>query len=147
MAIQAIELVNTDGSGRTRLVDSYTIQGDDGVSARSVVRRFTPNGRSVIYLRIDPKSHDLSLWSIGVDGKNPTCVVPIGDNESVGSFCISPDGKHLAVVFVSELPDADIQLGRRAWELFVLDIDGKNRRPFPVILRQFDLLDWRPSGP
>jgi hypothetical protein len=101
----------------------------------------------VIYTRIEPKTDAASLWPAGLDGKVRRCLVRAGEREPVDTFCISPDGRHLGVVFVAEVPSEKGQRPSRTWELSVLDSDGTHRRPMPLVPLRFDVLDWHPVGP
>jgi hypothetical protein len=146
-ALPAIDLVAIDGSSRTRLVEGYKLNSGRDTAASRWQHRFLPDGRRVIYSRIDPETEAVSLWSVGLNGEGRKCIVPAPEHESAESFCIAPDGRHLAIVFAKEEPVEDGGPPSRSWELSIVDIDGTHRRPMPLPLLSFDLLDWRPAAP
>jgi hypothetical protein len=73
-----------------------------------------------------------------VDGQNRKCLIPGDKQEFIGSFCVSPDGRRVALDIVT----GDFKAGTETSELYVVDRDGKQRRHIPTALSQFRLLDW-----
>jgi hypothetical protein len=132
-------VAGSDTSRRTQLLESERIPGGRIFEARY---RYSTDGETVFYDRQDPRSPSKSLWSVGIgmDGLDRKCLIRANKVEYPDSFCVSPDGKQLAVVFRSR--EAGEEPKRS--ELSILDKDGRNRRVIPLPFVQFGVLDWRP---
>jgi hypothetical protein len=139
-----LEVVNVDGTERRRLRDS---QPPTRAGLAHFAQRFVNNGLAVVYCQFDPQTETNGLWRVDVDGQNRACVVPAAKNESPFSCAVAPDGKHMAIVFMTfELGD-DGKPEQRAAEqkLSILDVNGEHRREVPLVHNGFLLLDWRPA--
>jgi Tol biopolymer transport system component len=146
--IPAVDLAALDGTARTRLIDGYTLKAENNVPGSAGWRhRFTPDGRNVVYAKIDPENGAASLWSVDLNGENRKRLVSPAERESVDTFCISPDGKHIAAVFEKKEPGQGDVPATNSWELSILDIGGAHRRAIPLPLLRFNVLDWRPAAP
>lgn len=141
--ILPVDLVSLDGKERQRMIDGYSLEG--GIPPISFVQpRFTPDGRHVIYGRFDPLTRRPSVWSVGLDGKDRHSLIPDTAEERIYSFCIAPDGKSLAVVFVKSMPGEAGQDPTNSWSLSIVDIDAKHRRKLRDIPPpEYSLVDWR----
>jgi Tol biopolymer transport system component len=140
-SIPAIDLVKLDGAERKRLVDGYLLPEDQRHDIRA---KFMPDGRRVLYPQIDPKTGTISVWTVGIDGEDRKCVLASDEKHRVDTFCVSPDGKKLAVVLASGDRNNPASL---SWELNILDLETKERRPIPLALLQFEVFAWRRAAP
>lgn len=132
-----VELVNIDGSDRKRIVE-------DGMPGAGKYR-FSADGRTVLYTQFDEKNRPASLRSIGVDGTDRRCVFRAEDHESIESFCVSPDGKSLAVNFAKFVPSNDGEPDRqvRVERWAIVDMHGQPQHALTLPHTRAQLLDWR----
>jgi hypothetical protein len=148
LTIPAVDLATIDGMYRTPLIDGYTVKTEGGVPWLAPLRhRFTPDGRSVVYAKIDPDKRSISLWSVSLTGNNRKRLVTAPERATAGSLCISPDSKHIAVVFEKVEPGDRGVPPTLSCDMAILDIDGTHQRSIPLPLLEFRILDWRPSAP
>jgi hypothetical protein len=139
-----IEVVNVDGTRRRRLRDS---QPETRGGLAQWQPKFLNNGLAVAYFQFDPKTETYGLWRVDVDGQNRACVLPAAKNESPFSCAVAPDGKHMAIAFMTfELGDDGKPDQRTAEDkLAILDVNGEHRREVPLVHNGLQLLDWRPA--
>jgi Tol biopolymer transport system component len=133
-----VDLISLDGTGRTPLLEGYKVEGR-GLVEWDFTHRFTPDGQRVVYMGFEsavPRAQRSSLWSIDLGTGKKQCLVRSNPDELIGTFCVSPDEKHLAVTMISGPP------GERAFELAIFDRDGTNRRSIPLAVPQYQLIDW-----
>ncbi|MGD8452366.1 MAG: S9 family peptidase [Phycisphaerae bacterium] len=90
--VQDVWLVHADGAGLRRLTTH---------SAGSSHARWSPDGKSVYFL--SARGDTTQVWRIAADGGEATAVTDLPLD--VGSFAVSPTGKHLAVS-LEVFPDA-----------------------------------------
>lgn len=140
--VPPVEIVGIDGTGRNRIVEAAKAGNRISIVAGRTPR-FTPDGQRVIYGVQSAKGLSASIWSVNIDGKDRKCLVPEGPDEYPDSFCVSPDGRHLAVVFVTEERGEVGQPVIQSRELSIVAIDGTHRRRLPLPLDNFYVLDWR----
>jgi Tol biopolymer transport system component len=142
--VSPLDVVSVDAKERTRIMSGHLMDPGNLVPLFDRAR-FTPDGRHVIYGQNDQATRLTSLWSVGVDGKNRRCVIPAAEGERLDSFCVSPDGNSVAFSLVKRTPPQDGQERNYAYNLIVVDIDGRNPRTLPELpTPEFSLIDWRP---
>ena len=129
-AVAELYVVNTDGSGLTRLTDN---EGWDGSPA------WSPDGSRIAFVGAEP-GQEPDIYVMDADGSGPTRLT---NNEVLdGSPAWSPDGRHIA--FVRHFPN-DPQPFENS-EIFVMRADGSEE----VRLTRNDLRDesplWSPDG-
>jgi Tol biopolymer transport system component len=134
-----IEVMDVHGEARRRLFEGSIPEGI-GYSQS----RFTPDGRKVLCIKTEQPSQIVSLWAFDLERNRLENIIPAREIESVNSYCISPDGKSIAVYFTSYDRDArGNAVATFGHELAILDIDGGNRRSLPVSCDFLSLFDWR----
>lgn len=140
-----VEVMNVDGTGRRQVIEGYS-PSDRGLIPTSP--RIMPDGHRIMYTRYDPKAETYSLLVIGTDGKDPKVLIPSAKDEYPTSFCVAPDGKNLAVVFMKYELGKNGKPNRATAEcqLAILDPQGQNRRDIPLPPSFAVLLDWRPAA-
>ena len=114
--------------------------------------RFSPDGRRIVYHcdHFTSKRGDVELHVMDVDGTNDHVVLR---NEELANFedaCWSPDGRHLAVMWYTELLEHGSRVRRDGEKsrhrIEVMDADGKNRREIKFVDAvpcYISSLDWR----
>jgi hypothetical protein len=82
---------------------------------------------------------------VDVDGGHRRCLIPANGQEYPDNFCISPDGKFLAVVFAEFQSGADGKPAPSSLrsQLAIVDIDGRGRKSIAMAHDYMRLLDWR----
>ena len=110
-----IHLIDPDGQNRRRLKNA------DGLNPV-----WSPDGKRLLFTRLEREGEGTSLWSVGVDGANPRQLVKQeGKGDTIMGADWSPDGKSLAYAF-SEGQRFD-QEGKGPG-LFVARADGSQPR-------------------
>jgi Tol biopolymer transport system component len=139
-----IEVMNFDGTARLTLVEGFSPEFNFTPSSR-----FTPDGRSVIYQRVDRKTMMSTIWRVDVDGQNRRSLLAPTANDYPGVFCVSPDGKGIAVAFApTKRPGSGKSDGKPARRsLAIVDADGQNRRLLEAPFDAFQLIGWCPAEP
>ena len=121
--------------------------------ARNCYPRFSPDGRHVVYHRDYWMSHryEFELRVMDVDGANDHVVLRNAELVNFEGACWSPDGRHLAVVWYTEVLGKDGVKSRRLGDearhrIEIMDADGTNRREIKfsdAIPDYICCLDWR----
>jgi Tol biopolymer transport system component len=121
--------------------------------ARNCYPRFSPDGRQIVYHRDYWMLHryEFELHVMDVDGTNDHVVLRNEELANFESACWSPDGRHLAVVWYTEILGKDGVKSRWLGEqskhrIEIMDADGKNRRVVKLsdaIPHYICCLDWR----
>jgi RNA polymerase sigma factor (sigma-70 family) len=111
--VPGVRLVNTDGTGRKDLT------GPDDPGA---LGRLAPDGKRVLYVRLDPKTRTRVLVVRDVAGGKPA-VVEVPDGGAVVGYCWSPDGKRIAYTRHGPTNGEQVE-----WTLTVCDPNGGSAR-------------------
>lgn len=102
---------------------------------------WSPDGRRIVAVRED----DNSIWTIGVDGRDPQRL-PIASCADVCDYpAYSPDGSRLAFSVIESKPGVN---GPAAGAIHVVDLDGSNERVLARAARP-EVMDnprWSPDG-
>lgn len=139
-----LEVVSLDGKERTRIIDAEDLGGLRGVPSSTWRQRFTPDGQRVVYARIDPKTEQVSIWSVSIRGEDRKCLIPATDEDRPDTFCVAPDGESLAVVYSKRNPPEEGQQPTRSSRLSIIGIDGKNRREMRELPPpDYSVIDWQ----
>jgi dipeptidyl aminopeptidase/acylaminoacyl peptidase len=130
-----IDILNTDGTGRRRILDDSKPN-----VARYSECQFSRDGKRVFYIRFDVTRGSRSLWSIAIDGSEAECIFSGRQNEQVDLFRQSPDGRYFAVRLVSPPPPNSPAVPR--FRLAILDGRGTVRMEPPIVNNGFSIIDW-----
>jgi Tol biopolymer transport system component len=149
--ITPVYVTSMNGGQRVRIVDEYQLEHPGVPSASQSRSRFTPDGKTVIYASFAKPRPDVlqtSLWSVGVNGQHRECLVRANGDEYIDSFCVSPNGRYIAISFVRdhEKDGKGERVPSRVWELEIVRIEDKVRTLVPLALSRLSLLDWCPAA-
>jgi serine/threonine protein kinase len=97
--------------------------------------RISADNRTLVYLQMEKIAH---IWSSSIDGGNPRQVTV--DDAQVSSPSFSPDGKHIAYVYV------DIDALSPEAHLYVMDRDGKEKTQLTSGSVKVGQCIWSPDG-
>ena len=121
-----IWIANADGASPRRV----TLHGSAGWPS------FTPDGRSIVYLRQDGGQN---VWRVAVDGKSePVLVTKVPTNRPA----VSPDGKSLLCRLRSQEP------GTTLWRTAILPMSGDGAPRYYQVPRHGGppMMQWLPDG-
>ncbi len=143
-----VERVNVKTGARTR------------VAGNAAYPALSRDGRSLAYVRYaEPPERGESLWLSAPDGSRAREVLgPTSFNKYFG-VRFSPDGKRLAFAAVGQPGSLGLlELLQRAlgirpayangdlWDLWSVDVDGRNLRPLTAIGEDLPVAAWAPDG-
>ena len=91
--------------------------GENVLLSGGYTPRFSPDGKSIAYVKYSSDAKSCSIWTMDLDGGNQ---VQITDAKKGYAFnpCWSPDGKH--IIFDAYKKD------KKDTDLYIIDIDGNN---------------------
>ena len=111
-----IFLMNADGSQQKALTKFKAFEVDPV---------WSPDGKRLAFVGVDPKSESASIYVMNADGSGRKQLTEQGANTWAAAPNWSPDGKRLVFhVQESEAKEREARHGR----LFVMDADGQNRK-------------------
>lgn len=138
----AIEVVNFEGTVRRRIQEPETEP-----FCFTLFHRFTPDARRVIFIRADGKFGS-DLCSISIEGKDRVRLIHGTTGDSPSEFCISPDGKCVAVStrVWKRRADGTFDSSKAFLSLAIYDMNGHLQRPVALPVDGIRAFDWLPTS-
>jgi Tol biopolymer transport system component len=131
----SVVLAKADGSGPVDLTFAGNPEGWAGCEGQP---SFTPDGRWIVFTRVDPAGGPASIWTMDLAGKDRSEITD-GIGRGVTDPNVSPDGRRMSFVLI-KTPEVEQALA-------VVRIDGSGlRRLTPFALEVAVKQDWAPDG-
>jgi Tol biopolymer transport system component len=131
----SVVLAHADGGGQVDLTYAGNPEGWTGCEGQP---SFTPDGRRIVFTRVDPAGGPASIWTMDLAGKDRVEITD-GIGRGVTDPNVSPDGRQVSFVLV-KTPEVEQALA-------VVGIDGSGlRRLTPFALEVAIKQDWAPDG-
>jgi TolB protein len=91
--------------------------GENTLLASGYDPRFSPDGKSIVYVKLSEDGKSRTIWTMNLDGTNQTQITDAKRGDSYDP-CWSPDGKQ--IVFQTYKKD------KKDCDIYVIDADGEN---------------------
>jgi Tol biopolymer transport system component len=131
----SVVLAHPDGGGQVDLTFAGNPEGWTGCEGQP---SFTPDGRRIVFTRVDPAGGPASIWTMDLAGKDRQEITD-GIGLGVTDPNVSPDGGQVSFVLI-KAPEVEQALA-------VVGIDGSGlRRLTSFALEVAIKQDWAPDG-
>jgi len=160
--------VSRAAPGGARSIDRVTVQSGERrrVVSGAAFPALSPDGRELAYVQYaTPPDRGESLWLSAPDGTEPREIIgPMAFAKFFG-LRFSPDGRHLVFAAVGQPPAtnrtwlapsrslfghlfaiAPANANGDLWDLWMVDIDGRNLRPLTALSEDMPVAAWSPDG-
>jgi Tol biopolymer transport system component len=147
--------VSHAGAGGERGIERVALQS--GKRSRVVPNAAYPalsrDGRALAYVRYAmPPERGESLWLAAPDGSRARRIVPPETFQKYFGLRFSPDGQRLVFAAVGQ-PARPLSFfigsayaNGDLWDLWVVDVDGRNLRPLTALGEDLPVAAWSPDG-
>jgi Tol biopolymer transport system component len=157
----AVYVSYAGAAGSTRSIDRVSVRtGKRGrVVPDAAFPALSRDGRALAYVRYaTAPERGESLWVSAPDGTRPREVVGAGVLAKYFGLRFSPDGRRLVFAAVGQPPPqklsrlllrffvSEARANGDLWDLWVVDLDGKNLRPLTALGEDMPVAAWSPSG-
>lgn len=111
--------------------------GENVLLTQGYYPRFSPDGKTIVYVKYSSDAKSCSIWTMDLDGSNP---VQITDAKKGFAFnpCWSPDGTR--IIFDAYKKD------KKDSDLYIIDVDGNNLVQLTVNKSYDGQPYWSPDG-